>query len=79
MKRPKNEVVADLDVIMLAVQKRMVGVDQCMLGLLPAESDWMTGEELEQVHKLKLELPSHGEERAAAIERLQAKRLARTK
>jgi hypothetical protein len=47
------------------------------LNLRPAETDNMTAEELERLHKLKLELPTAGEEREAAKARIASKRAAR--
>jgi hypothetical protein len=76
-KRPKEQVVADIEAVSKPIKERMDAADPMWLGLLPTESDWATPEEREKLHNLKLELPSIGEERQAARERLKAKILAR--
>jgi hypothetical protein len=73
----KSEIVARLDEITKAIRLRMDEVDPIMIGLLPTELDWATHEERDESHRLKLLLPSYGEEMQAARERLKQKMLKR--
>jgi len=55
----------------------MEASDPAIRVLHPAEIEWLTEEELEQFEHLRLMLPSAGEMRAAATERVKQKREAR--
>ena len=75
----KDQITTRLDWLAFVVGKRMDKVSATMISLLPTEYDWMTPEEKNVSHKLKLQLPSYGEEMLAARERLLIKRAARNK
>jgi hypothetical protein len=60
-----------MDEVVAAVRERM-GAAPC---IEYAESVWMTREELAEMHSLRAMLPSPGEERREALERIKRKRM----
>lgn len=66
-----QQVIRRMDKLVAAVKERM-GAAPCVEY---AESVWMTREELAEMHRLRALLPSPGEERHQAIERIKKKRM----
>ena len=77
MRLPKAEIEQRLNILQRAVRSRMSEIDPMMLALMPSELDWMTATERAERHALILQLPSSGEERKLAKERLKAKHATR--
>ncbi len=57
----------------------MKGADPSIVGLRPAPADWMTEDERRELERLWTELPTFGEEREAARQRVARKRAERMK
>jgi hypothetical protein len=72
----KPAITNQIDAIVAKGAERMAQATPDMRGLRPTEVDWLTTNELQQLHSLKLQLPSPGEERLAAQQRIAAKRAA---
>ena len=73
----KDEIYSALVIVQAPARKRMDEASPMWLGLKPTEADWMTSEEMAESHRLKLLLPTFGEEKRDAIERIRLKREAR--
>lgn len=61
----KAAIESRMEEITQAVRARMAEVGPTMLSLLPSEFNWMTPEEREEWHRLRLALPSYAEEAPA--------------
>jgi hypothetical protein len=72
-----QEILREIDCLTEKARQRMSKADPSALSLHPAEMDWMTFEELKRLEELKRALPSFGEQRAAARERIARKRAER--
>lgn len=70
-----NRLTKEIDDIVAVARARMDKADKAIVGLRPAETDWMTTEELTRLDQLKQELPKTS--RTEARERVAAKREAR--
>ena len=76
--KPTEEIVARIDAVGAIARARMQQCDPITNAARGgAEVDYMTPEELQEMHDLKMALPTFGEMRDAARERIKAKIAAR--
>lgn len=75
----KEQICAALDCLCARAKQQMDEADPIIVSLKPTLSDWMTLEEMAEMHRLKMLLPTFWQEREAAGERLRVKLEARRK
>lgn len=70
----EKSIIEQMDELTLIARERMSKACPDILGLLPTECDWYTSEEMAKLHSLKMQLPSYGQMKQEAIERIKIKR-----
>lgn len=72
------EIEKQIDAIVRrGAERKAKAKDPSIVAQRPTEYDWLTGDELARIERLKAKLPTAGEQRVAAQGRLKAKRAAR--